>query len=200
MTVNIYSQELVSDENDDYYEEYESIFAFETPLALTYGMINGADINCSPGSVPDCSPAGCFFQGLLGFIFSAEPVYYYREQEHFFGVSNSIAWQQSLWGKGDFYIGYIWSASFDLCFNTQNFKIGVETDLNLMMGYDCFRIFGGILIGDLGDFFYAAPTFGLEVNMGYSDEIVIVATYTEGSIFDFPIRRISAGCRFRIEG
>lgn len=86
MTVNIYSQELVSDENDDYYEEYESIFAFETPLALTYGMINGADINCSPGSVPDCSPAGCFFQGLLGFIFCAEPVYYYKENEQFLTI------------------------------------------------------------------------------------------------------------------
>ena len=125
MTVNIYSQEFGTDENDDNYEEFELVFAFETPLALTYGMINGSDINCSPGAVSHCSPAGCVFQGLLGFIFCAEPVYYYKENEHFFGI---------------------------------------------------------------------------ELSGGLGDEFVIVATYTEGTIFSYPIRRISAGCRFRIEG
>lgn len=191
----VYSQETQS---KNYNEVYYPFFAFETPLALTYGMINGSNIDCSPGDVSQCSPAGCFFQGLLGFIFCAEPVYYYRGQEHFFGVSNSIAWQQSLWGKGDFYIGYILSGSFDLCVNSDNFKVGTKIDLDLMMGYDRFRIYSGFLFGMLGDFMYAAPTFGIELSGDLGDEFVIVVTYTEGTVFDFPIRRVSAGCRFRI--
>ena len=73
MTVNIYSQEFGTDENDDYDEEFELVFAFETPLALTYGMINGSDINCSPGAVSHCSPAGCFFKGFLASFFVRNP-------------------------------------------------------------------------------------------------------------------------------
>ena len=69
-----------------------------------------------------------------------------------------------------------------------------------MLGYDCFLIYSGVLFGTLGDFMYAAPTFGIELSGGLGDEFVIVATYTEGTIFNYPIRRISAGCRFRIEG
>lgn len=199
MTVNIYSQEFGTDENDDNYEEFELVFAFETPLALTYGMINGSDIDCSPGAVSHCSPAGCVFQGLLGFIFCAEPVYYYKENEHFFGIANSVLWQQS-WVKDYFYIGYILSGSFDLCANSNAFKVGAKIDLDLVLGYDCFLIYSGFLFGTLGDFMYAAPTFGIELSGGLGDEFVIVATYTEGTIFNYPIRRISAGCRFRIEG
>lgn len=92
------------------------------------------------------------------------------------------------------------SGSFDLCANSNAFKVGAKIDLDLVLGYDCFLIYSGFLFGTLGDFMYAAPTFGIELSGGLGDEFVIVATYTEGTIFNYPIRRISAGCRFRIEG
>lgn len=125
-------------------------------------------------------------------------MYYYVQNEHFFGIANSVLWQQS-WGKNDFYIGYILSGAFDLCASSESFKVGAKLDLDFVMGYDRFRIYSGLLIGALGDFLYAAPTFGTELSCGFSDEFVIVATYTEGTLFNFPIRRISAGFRFRIE-
>lgn len=49
MTFNIYSQELLSYNDDGCDEIYDFIVAFESPLSMTYGMINGADIDCNPG-------------------------------------------------------------------------------------------------------------------------------------------------------
>lgn len=194
----LYSQETTDNSAADYKESWDTFDAFEFPLTLTYGLINGSGINLAPGSYSDFSCVGCMAYSLLGFIFSSEPVYYYIESEHLFGVSNSIAYQK-FYGREHsyFYIGFNWSASFDLCFNTETFTAGGKTELDFLIAYNDFRMYTGLSIGGVKSMFFAGPHLGIELDLA-SDEFTLIATYTEANVFDIPVRRISAGCRLRL--
>lgn len=178
---------------------YASYFnsALEFPLGLSYGIIKGLDINMTPGSSPDPSFSECVSFTTLGLFVPTEIVAYYKDGEHFWGPSHTFSYQSSFVSGENFYTGFMWSISGDLCFNTKRFTVGAKTDLDLMFGFKALRINTGIAAGIFDERFYAAPKVGLEFD--FNDLYSFVATYTEGRLFNIPLTRATLGFRFYFE-